>query len=84
MLLMDGDVPPRTTGACGYVHGEYSKGEEYIYSRIINFIQELLQKSRNSNYRTLYDERFLFVFGGRHGYEEDELYIDDVNNMLFR
>ena len=32
----------------------------------------------------MYAERFLFILGGRHGYEEDGFYVDDVNNLLFR
>ena len=32
----------------------------------------------------MFQGRFFFVFGGYHGYENDDFYVDGKNNLLFR
>ena len=73
--VANGDVPPRTTGSCGYgttYANVWFEMQVYFLTIFLFPISEML------------DERFLFVFGGYHAYEEENFYVDGLNNLLFR
>ena len=73
--VANGDVPPRTTGSCGYgtIYAIVWFEMQVYFLRIFLFpISDML------------GERFLFVFGGYHAYEEEDFYVDGLNNLLFR
>ena len=73
--VASGDVPPRTTGSCGYgtIYAVLWFEMQVYFLRIFLFsISDML------------GERFLFVFGGYHAYEEENFYVEGLNNLLFR
>ena len=73
--VANGDVPPRTTGSCGYgtIYAIVWFEMQVYFLRIFLFpISDML------------GERFLFVFGGYHAYEEENFYVEGLNNLLFR
>ena len=73
--VANGDVPPRTTGICGY---------GTIYANVWFEMQSCFLTTFLFLISDMLDERFLFVFGGYHAYEEEKFYVDGLNNLLFR
>ena len=73
--VANGDVPPRTTGSCGY---------GAIYAIVWFEMQVYFLTIFPFPISDMLGERFLFVFGGYHAYEEENFYVDGLNNLLFR